>query len=123
MLGACSSVCVVGGSVDGGWGWAVGASTSIAVNSRFTAGVFKEAFRRIGPRFDPVVLYPAINLDSFVPPKTTTTSQPGGDGSNSSSGGREGHQGIACARKGRAPQLRHVLPLGGGQVAWGPSRR
>jgi alpha-1,3/alpha-1,6-mannosyltransferase len=46
-----------------------GAATIIAVNSRFTAGVFKEAFRRIGPRFDPAVIYPAINLDSFVPPK------------------------------------------------------
>lgn len=53
----------------------VGASTAIAVNSNFTAGIFKEAFTRIGPQFQPVVLYPAINLDSFVEPATTT----GGD--------------------------------------------
>lgn len=46
-----------------------GFSSAIAVNSRFTAGVFKEAFTRIGGRFDPVVLYPAINLDSFVGPR------------------------------------------------------
>lgn len=43
------------------------------MNSRFTAGVFKEAFTRIGSRFDPVVLYPAINLDSFVGPREKVT--------------------------------------------------
>lgn len=46
-----------------------GLATVIAVNSRFTAQVFKEAFTRIGPKFDPAVIYPAINLESFVPPK------------------------------------------------------
>jgi hypothetical protein len=42
----------------------------VAVNSRFTAEVFREAFARIAPKHpDPAVIYPAINLDSFVPPK------------------------------------------------------
>lgn len=42
----------------------------LAVNSRFTAQVFREAFARIAPKHpDPAVIYPAINLDSFVPPK------------------------------------------------------
>ncbi len=47
-----------------------GAATVVAVNSRFTAQVFREAFARIAPKHpDPAVIYPAINLDSFVPPK------------------------------------------------------
>lgn len=48
-----------------------GAATVVAVNSRFTAQVFCEAFARIAPKHpDPVVIYPAINLDSFVPPRS-----------------------------------------------------
>lgn len=47
-----------------------GAATVVAVNSRFTAQVFKEAFARIASQHpNPAVIYPAINLDSFVPPK------------------------------------------------------
>lgn len=47
-----------------------GAATVVAVNSRFTAQVFREAFARIAPKHpDPAVIYPAINLDSFVSPR------------------------------------------------------
>lgn len=50
-----------------------GASTLIAVNSKFTAQVFAEAFPNVPARHaTPAVIYPAINLDSFVPPKATT---------------------------------------------------
>jgi glycosyltransferase involved in cell wall biosynthesis len=51
-----------------------GASTLIAVNSKFTAQVFAEAFPNVPARHaTPAVIYPAINLESFVPPKATTT--------------------------------------------------
>lgn len=42
------------------------AADKIVVNSRFTAGVFRQAFTSI--KRDPDVLYPAINVDKFVPP-------------------------------------------------------
>jgi len=49
-----------------------GASTLIAVNSQFTAQVFAEAFPNVPARHaTPAVIYPAINLESFVPPKAT----------------------------------------------------
>ena len=51
-----------------------GAATLIAVNSRFTAHVFADAFPNVPARHaTPAVIYPAINLESFVPPKATTT--------------------------------------------------
>ncbi|KAM3575609.1 hypothetical protein VYU27_002480 [Nannochloropsis oceanica] len=47
-----------------------GAATLIAVNSHFTAQVFTEAFPSLPSRHGtPAVIYPAINLKSFVPPK------------------------------------------------------
>lgn len=43
----------------------VGCANVIAVNSNFTAKVFKESFTVLGHRVKPVVLYPAIDLSVF----------------------------------------------------------
>jgi hypothetical protein len=60
----------------------------VAVNSRFTAQVFRDAFARIAPRHpNPAVIYPAINLDSFVPPKFEEGSATRGSGK-----GQQGNQ-------------------------------
>ncbi len=42
---------------------------AVAVNSKFTASVFLESFPSLS--LQPTVLYPAINLSDFVPPKDT----------------------------------------------------
>ncbi len=56
-----------------------GAATVIAVNSHFTSGVFAAAFPWIAPfHADRAVIYPAINLDSFVPPKPPADAEGGG---------------------------------------------
>ena len=45
------------------------AASAVAVNSRFTAAVFRDAFRVSGRRHPaPLVLYPAVNLSAFVAP-------------------------------------------------------
>lgn len=43
-----------------------GMADTIAVNSKFTAQVFLQAFSRLKGHTAPVVLYPPINLESFV---------------------------------------------------------
>lgn len=48
------------------------AADKIVVNSRFTASVFRDAFKTI--KQDPDVLYPAINVDKFVPPSADGSS-------------------------------------------------
>ena len=49
--------------------WATAFADCVAVNSKFTASVFKEAFPSIVDHVAPEVLYPAINLKDFIPPK------------------------------------------------------
>lgn len=68
-----------------------GAATVVAVNSRFTAQAFREAFARIAPRHpDPAVIYPAINLDSFVPPRfDDDAGAEGGNGRRQSGKGKQ----------------------------------
>ena len=45
-----------------------GMADVVAVNSKFTAGIFKAAFSRAALFHDPAVLYPSIDLSSFTAP-------------------------------------------------------